>query len=152
LIWRTSRIVRDINHRSVSHLAPKAQATRHRVPHPPYVAHPARHQPLHLAPKAQATRHRTSHQRTSRILRDISHCILRPRRKLRDIEHPTPRRSRILRDINHRTLRPRRKLRDIGHPTSVRRASCATTGIAPCAQGASYRTMAADIRLKDAHK
>ncbi|WP_290439326.1 hypothetical protein [Idiomarina sp. MD25a] len=42
-------------------------------------------------------------------------------------------------------------MRDIRHPT-VGRASCATSTIAPCAQGASYRNMAADIRLQDAHK
>jgi len=50
---------------------------------------------------------------------------------------PTPRTSRIVRDNPHRPVRRMRTLR----PRRVRRASCATIHIAPCAQGARYERM-----------
>jgi hypothetical protein len=47
---------------------------------------------------------------------------------------PAPRTSRIVRDNPYRAVRPRRTLR----PCPVRRASCATIHIAPCAEYARY--------------
>ena len=50
---------------------------------------------------------------------------------------PTPRTSRIVRDNPYRPVRRMRTL----PPRHVRRASCATIHIAPCAQGARYVRM-----------
>ena len=100
-----------------------------------------------------ARRHRP---RTSRIVRDNPH---RPVRRMRTLPprayvahcarqsisprapkaHATtaPRTSRIVRDNPHRAVRPMRTL----PPHHVRRALCATIHIAPCAEGARYRSM-----------
>ncbi len=143
----TSRIVRDNPHRPVRprrtlrprpvrrascatiHIAPCVQGARyHRTV---YVAHPAR-QPI--SPRAQNA-HATPAPRTSRIVRDNPHRAVRRMRTLRTHDGTTaPRTSRILRDNPHRAVRPRRTL----PPCRVRRASCATIHIAPCAQGARY--------------
>jgi len=85
----------------------------------------------HTAPCAQGARyHRTAY---------VAHCARQPTPRRAQNAHATtaPCTSRIVRDNPYRPVRRRRTL----PPHRVRRALCATTHTAPCAQGARYVRM-----------
>jgi len=118
---RTSRIVRDHPHRAVR---------RMRTLRPRHVSR-ASCATIHTGPCAQGARyHRATY---------VAHCARQSISPRAQNAHATTAAgtSRIVRDNPHRPVRRMRTLR----PRRVRRASCATTHIAPCAQGARYGVM-----------
>jgi hypothetical protein len=115
---RTSRIVRDHPYRPVR---PRRTLRPHRVRR-------ALCATIHIAPCAECARY----QRATYV----AHCARQSISRRAPKAHATtaPCTSRILRDNTYRPVRPRRTL----PPHRVRRASCATTHIAPCAECARY--------------
>ena len=118
---RTSRIVRDNPHRPVR---PR------RTLRPRHVRR-ALCATIHIAPCAECARYDRAAY--------VAHCARQSISRRAQNAHATtaPRTSRIVRDNPHRAVRPRRTL----PPHRVRRALCATTHTAPCAQGARYGVM-----------